>query len=197
MEYKKVEGDKRKTFVFLAGDFGYVKNKKVGDILYVKCKHKPLCDGTAKINLMSELLEPGRGHVCQTKSENFDHLPALEKMRKAAATTQQPLRQIYFNIIRNCPVSVQNSLTFRKCEQKLQAARRTNYNINPVDQQDANILLSQVNPFSEIYKGKVEFEDQIALIFCSTSLLPVLSGNYSFFLFNKICSKNKVANFFF
>ena len=48
--------------MFLAGDFG-VKNKKVGDVLYVKCKHKPFCDGSAKISLISNLLEPGRGFV--------------------------------------------------------------------------------------------------------------------------------------
>ena len=35
----KVEGDKRNNFVFISGDFGYVKNKPNNDIVYLKCKH--------------------------------------------------------------------------------------------------------------------------------------------------------------
>ena len=41
-----------------------------------------LCDGTAKINLVSELLEPTRAHTCGSKAESLSYLYALETMRK-------------------------------------------------------------------------------------------------------------------
>ena len=66
--------------VFIAGDFGYVKSKSSDDIVYLKCKYYKSCDGIAKINLVSEMLEQKRG----CKAESFSYLSALETMRKIA-----------------------------------------------------------------------------------------------------------------
>ena len=38
MEYREIEGDKRKSFVYVAGDFGYIKNKENNTFVYLKCK---------------------------------------------------------------------------------------------------------------------------------------------------------------
>ena len=61
MEFMKVEGDKKNTYVFIAGDFEYVKNKSSNNIVYLKCKHYKLCDRIA--NLVSELGEPTRAYM--------------------------------------------------------------------------------------------------------------------------------------
>jgi hypothetical protein len=176
MEYRKIEGDKRKTFVYVAGDFGYIKNKENNGFVYLKCKHRHLCDGSAKIVLLTNLLETIHGHTCGTRPHNFDHLPALEKMRDMASTTQLPLREIYNNVIQSSNEGVKAALTFRKCEQILQSARRSRYNTNPKSPNEAVLNMLQPNPFSNIYKGFVEFEDQRALFFCSSTLLTYLSG---------------------
>ena len=84
----KVEGDKRNTFIFIAGDFGYMENKSNNDFVYLKCKHYKLCDGTANINLVPELLKPTRAHSCAPKAESY--LSDLETMKKMASTTMQP-----------------------------------------------------------------------------------------------------------
>ena len=178
MEYQKVEGERRNSFLYIAGNNCYVKNKNHNGYIYLKCKNYQLCVGTAKIREGSDLLETIRGHSCDSNTEDFSHLEALEKMRLKAATTQIPLRQIYMEMIQDCPENVKSSLSYLKCEQILRGARKTQYSANPNSVEEAVLAISeQPNPFNNILKGIITFEDQLAILFCSSALLKILSGS--------------------
>ena len=96
MQFLKVEGEKRNTYVNVVGEFGYYKNR---DIKYLKRKHYKHCDGTAKINPTTNLVELMKSHTCAAKSEDFSYLQALESMRDMAANSQISLRQVYQTVI--------------------------------------------------------------------------------------------------
>ena len=190
MEYRQIEGYKRKTFVYVAGDFGYIKNNENSFFVYLKCKYHRLCDGSAKIVLSTNLPETIHGHTCGARFQNFDHLLALEKIQDMGSTTQLPLRQIYNNIIKPSTEGVKSALTFRKCEPILQSARRSRYSTNHNSPNEATLNMLQPNPFSDMYKSLVDFEDQLALLFCSSTLLTYLSGK-SFLSYNSFQYQNR------
>ncbi|XP_047127655.1 uncharacterized protein LOC124808548 [Hydra vulgaris] len=182
MEYQKVEGERRNSFLYIAGNNCYVKNKNHNGYIYLKCKNYQLCVGTAKICEGSDLLETMRGHFCYSKTKDFSHLEVMERMRLKAATTQIPLRQIYMEIIRYCPENVKNSLSYLKYEQILRGARKTQYSANPNSVEKPVLAISEPNPFTNILKGIVKFEDQLAILFCSSALLQILSGSTIIFI---------------
>ena len=130
-----------------------------------------MCDGTAKINVSIEVLESMRAYTCGSRAEHFGYLSALETMRSLAATTQQPLHQIYNNIIQTCPDVVKRTLNYLKSEQILQNGRRSNYGKNQESLNDAVHLITQSNPFSNIFHGVFGFEEQLAFIFGSQALI--------------------------
>ena len=177
MEYQKVEGERRNSFLYIDGNNCYVKNKNHNGYIYLKCKNYQLCVGTAKIREGSDLLETIRGHSCDSKTEDFSHLEALEKMKLKAANTQIPLRQIYMEMIQDGPENVKSSLSYLKCEQILRGARKTQYSANPNSVEEAVLAISEPNPFNNILKGIITFEDQLATLFCSSALLQILSGS--------------------
>ena len=45
MEYQKVEGERRNSFLYIAGNNCYVKNKNHNGYIYLKCKN--YCEGGA------------------------------------------------------------------------------------------------------------------------------------------------------
>ena len=63
MNFTKIKGEKRHTYVYMAGEFCYVKNKQCNDIIYLKYKNYQMYDGTAKINVSGEVLESMRAHT--------------------------------------------------------------------------------------------------------------------------------------
>ncbi|XP_065656803.1 uncharacterized protein LOC136082213 [Hydra vulgaris] len=151
MEYQKVEGEGRNSFLYIAGNNCYIKNKNHNGYIYLKCKNYQLCFGTAKIREGSDLLETMRGHSCDSKTDDFMHLEAIEKMRLKAATTYR-------------------------------GARKTQYSANPNNVEEAVLAISEPNPFTNILKGIVRFEDQLAILFCSSALLQILSGSTIIFI---------------
>nr|XP_047138295.1 uncharacterized protein LOC124814546 [Hydra vulgaris] len=80
-------------------------------------------------------------------------------------------------IIRDCPENVKIFLSYLKCEQILCAARKIQYRANPKSVEEAVLAISEPNPFTNILKGIVRFEDQLAIVFFSSALLQILSGS--------------------
>ena len=139
------QGEKRNTYVYMAGKFCYVKNKQCNDIIYLKRK-----------NFQCVMAQPKS--MCQMKFWNLWELIhvvveqntlviSLPWRQWEAATTQQPLHQIYNNIIQTCPDVVKRTLTYLKCEQILQNARPNNCSKNPESLNDAVHLITQSIPF--------------------------------------------------
>ena len=95
MEYQKVEGERRNSFLYIARNNCYVKNKNHNGYIYLKCKNYQLGVGTAKIREGSDLFETVRGHSCDSKTEDFSHLEALEKMRLKAFSWLKKQTKIY------------------------------------------------------------------------------------------------------
>ena len=48
MNFTKIEGEIRNTYVYMADEFCYVKNKQYNDKIYLKCKSYQICDFTTK-----------------------------------------------------------------------------------------------------------------------------------------------------
>ena len=175
MQFLKVEGEKRNTYVYIVGEFGYYKSRDYKGIMYLKCKHYKLCDGTAEINPTTNLVEPMKSHTCGAKSEDFSYLQALGSMRDMAANSQIPLRQVYQTVTQSCLGNVKKSLTYPKFEQILQEPKRSCYSTNPDSPNAAIDALNTENLLSNFYQGTVTFEDQYGLVFCSFYLLSILS----------------------
>nr|XP_047130541.1 uncharacterized protein LOC124810192 [Hydra vulgaris] len=146
--------------------------------VYLKCKRRQLCDGSAIIVLSANLLETINGHIYMVILVELGPKILITfqlLLQDMASTTELPLREIYNNVIQFSNEGVKAALTFRKCEQILQSARRSRYSTNPKSPNEAVLNMLQPNPFSNIYKDLGEFEDQLALFFCSSTLLTYLS----------------------
>ena len=140
--FTKIESEKRNTYLYMAGEFCYVKNNQGDDIIYLKFKNYQMCDGTAKINVSGEVLESVRAHTCGSRTEHSDHLSALVTMRSCHnSTTTTPDLQQHF--IQTCSDVVKRILTYLRCEQILQNARRSNCSENSEIPNDAVNLITQ------------------------------------------------------
>ena len=177
MEYRVQTGHRYNSKLYIAGGNVYVTNKVGSDgALYLRCRHHHHCRGTAKLLSDASVVEEIRPHSCETTDDQTAYLPYLERMRELAATTQQDPKEIYNDVIGTAPLHVQANCLWPRCRPMLNAARRRIYDNNPINAGQAESILSGVTPFSSYYKGSVTFEDQLGLMFASTTLLALLSG---------------------
>ena len=114
-----------------------------------------------------------------SRAEHFGHLSGQETVRSLAATTQQSLHQNYNNIIQTCSNVEKGTLTYLKCKQILHKALQSNNSKNPKSLNDDVLLITQSNPFSNIFHGIVGFEEQLAFIFGSQALINNTHGTFN------------------
>jgi hypothetical protein len=173
MEYRTQPGNRANSLYYLIGEYGYLKNRNQLRWVYLKCLHHPLCTGSAKINLDSNLAELIKPHLCESKTEDFSYLQNLQQMRDLATNTQRSLSDIYKAVIITAPASVKCTLTFPIVYQKLHHIRAARFPNNPASPAETCEVMLGDNPYSDYCQGVVQFEDQCGLLFASSQILEI------------------------
>ena len=183
MDYRVQTGHRYNSKLYIVGHDVYVTNKVGSEgAIYLRCRHHQHCRGTAKLMPDSSLIETIRPHTCQTTEDQTSYLPYLEQMRHLAATTQQDPRAIYNDVIATAPLHVQANCLWPRCRPMLNSARRRIYDNNPINAGQAESILCGVTPFTSYYQGSFTFEDQLGLLFASSTLLALCSRKLYLFL---------------
>ena len=86
------------------------------------------------------------------------------------------LKKIYNSVIANASPHVRGNLLWLICRPLMNRARHRIYNVCPINAGQAESILHNTTPFSEIYKGSFTFEDQLGLLFASDIMLALCSS---------------------
>jgi hypothetical protein len=169
MEVTTTEGSRKGSAFFWIDSRAHIKDREYEKSICLKCRYYSNmipCKGRAIINKDSNLARFTIQHTCAADTKDIDVCLVKASLKRSAETTQENLRQLY-NAQMEEHEEIRGMLSFPEVESSMYKRRRLNLPVNPKNIKTTVEMMEDTenNPYSEIYLGHVEQNEEMAIVF--------------------------------
>ena len=175
MEVTLVEGKKLNSVNYQSGGYLYTKVRSSQQFTYVRCtlNRSSGCPGYAKIDNALNTLIPTSAHDHGEEAYKIGESLLRNKLKRAAEISSERLREVFNETCREEPFN--NMVTFRHIESSMCKRRRRLLPPLPKDAGDFTQLIVK-SPFAHLYRGSVNHDGAVAVIFASDFMLMKMNN---------------------